>query len=133
MIGAVVAKQARAERFRPVLGQEQREAVGRFLLAQGWAGLHLGDALRRQALAEHPAESRLLSLSGPLGEVRGVALLQSGRLQLLAPLAEDLPAVAALVAEHIRLNHGSVWAEEAPGGGARFTVELPIESDGQWQ
>lgn len=39
----------------------------------------------------------------------------------------------ALVAEHVRLNDGSVWAEEAPGGGARFTVELPIESDGQWQ
>jgi len=101
MIGAVVGKEARAERFRPVLGQEQREAVGRFLLAQGWAGLHLGDALRRLALTDHPAESRLLSLLGPLGEVKGVALLQSGRLQLLAPLAEDRPAVAALLADHM--------------------------------
>ncbi|MHB8312292.1 MAG: GNAT family N-acetyltransferase [Candidatus Dormibacteria bacterium] len=116
MIGAVVAKQARAERFRPVLGQEQREAVGRFLLAQGWAGLHLGDALRRQALAEHPAESRLLSLLGAHGEVRGVALLQSGRLQLLAPLAEDRPAVAALLAEHMgTLQRVSGQQTQLPG------------------
>ncbi|MGH9092001.1 MAG: HAMP domain-containing sensor histidine kinase, partial [Acidimicrobiales bacterium] len=33
----------------------------------------------------------------------------------------------ALVAEHVRLNGGTVWADEAPGGGARFTVELPVE------
>jgi signal transduction histidine kinase len=33
----------------------------------------------------------------------------------------------ALVAEHVRLNGGSVWAEEAEGGGARFVVELPLE------
>jgi len=32
----------------------------------------------------------------------------------------------ALVAEHVRLNGGSVWADEAEGGGARFTVELPV-------
>ncbi|MHB8221150.1 MAG: sensor histidine kinase [Acidimicrobiales bacterium] len=32
----------------------------------------------------------------------------------------------ALVAEHARLNDGSVWAEEAEGGGACFTVEFPI-------
>ena len=38
----------------------------------------------------------------------------------------------ALVAEHVRLNGGSVWAEEADGGGARFTVELPIEDEGSW-
>jgi len=31
----------------------------------------------------------------------------------------------ALVAEHVRLHGGRVWAEEADGGGARFTVELP--------
>lgn len=31
----------------------------------------------------------------------------------------------ALVAEHVRLQGGKVWAEEADGGGARFTVELP--------
>jgi len=33
----------------------------------------------------------------------------------------------ALVAEHVRLNGGSVWAEEADGGGARFMVELPVD------
>jgi two-component system sensor histidine kinase MtrB len=34
----------------------------------------------------------------------------------------------ALVAEHVRLHHGRVWAEDAPGGGARFVVELPQET-----
>ena len=31
----------------------------------------------------------------------------------------------ALVAEHVRLNGGRVWAQDRPGGGARFVVELP--------
>lgn len=31
----------------------------------------------------------------------------------------------ALVAEHIRLHGGKVWAEEADEGGAKFTIELP--------
>ncbi|HTX62546.1 MAG TPA: HAMP domain-containing sensor histidine kinase [Acidimicrobiales bacterium] len=31
----------------------------------------------------------------------------------------------ALVAEHVRLHGGKVWADEAQGGGARFTIELP--------
>jgi two-component system, OmpR family, sensor histidine kinase MtrB len=31
----------------------------------------------------------------------------------------------ALVAEHVRLHGGKVWADESEGGGARFTVELP--------
>ena len=36
----------------------------------------------------------------------------------------------ALVAEHVRLHGGRVWVEDAPGGGARFAVELPrIEID----
>ena len=36
----------------------------------------------------------------------------------------------ALVAEHVRLNGGSVRAEETEGGGARFVIELPlIEQD----
>lgn len=33
----------------------------------------------------------------------------------------------SLVAEHTRLHGGSVWIEDAPGGGARFVVELPLE------
>ena len=32
----------------------------------------------------------------------------------------------ALVAEHLRLHHGRAWVEAAPGGGARFVVELPV-------
>jgi len=30
-----------------------------------------------------------------------------------------------LVAEHVRIQGGRVWAEDRPGGGARFVVELP--------
>ncbi len=35
----------------------------------------------------------------------------------------------SLVAEHVRLHGGTVWIEDAPGGGARFVVELPLEPD----
>jgi signal transduction histidine kinase len=31
----------------------------------------------------------------------------------------------ALVVEHVRLHGGRVWVDEAPGGGARFVVEIP--------
>jgi signal transduction histidine kinase len=31
----------------------------------------------------------------------------------------------ALVAEHVRILGGRVWAQDRPGGGARFVVELP--------
>ncbi len=32
----------------------------------------------------------------------------------------------ALVSEHVRLHDGTVWVEEADGGGARFVIELPV-------
>ncbi|MGH8998278.1 MAG: HAMP domain-containing sensor histidine kinase [Acidimicrobiia bacterium] len=32
----------------------------------------------------------------------------------------------SLVAEHVRLHGGAVWVEDAPAGGARFVVELPV-------
>jgi signal transduction histidine kinase len=32
----------------------------------------------------------------------------------------------ALVSEHVRVHSGKVWVETAPGGGARFVVELPL-------
>ena len=35
----------------------------------------------------------------------------------------------SLVAEHVRLHGGSVWIEEAPGGGARFVIELPLDPE----
>ena len=39
----------------------------------------------------------------------------------------------ALVAEHVQLLGGLVRIEDAPGGGARFTVELPvIDSEDHW-
>lgn len=36
----------------------------------------------------------------------------------------------ALVAEHVKLHGGRVWAEESPTGGARFVVELPLMKPG---
>lgn len=38
----------------------------------------------------------------------------------------------ALVAEHVRLLGGTVWVDEAEGGGARFTVELPVSEEIPW-
>ncbi len=38
----------------------------------------------------------------------------------------------SLVAEHVRLQGGRVWAEEATGGGARFTIELPAADEATW-
>ncbi len=35
----------------------------------------------------------------------------------------------ALVADHVRLQGGTTWVEEAPGGGARFVVELPVATE----
>jgi signal transduction histidine kinase len=35
----------------------------------------------------------------------------------------------SLVAEHVRLNGGRVWVEDAPGGGARFVVQLPAADE----
>jgi signal transduction histidine kinase len=32
----------------------------------------------------------------------------------------------ALTGEHVRLHGGGVWVEDAPGGGARLVVELPV-------
>jgi signal transduction histidine kinase len=37
----------------------------------------------------------------------------------------------SLVAEHVRLHGGSVWCEDAPGGGTRFVVDLPLAADGR--
>ncbi len=36
----------------------------------------------------------------------------------------------SLVAEHVRLHGGTVHIEDAPGGGSRFIVELPLSSAG---
>ena len=35
----------------------------------------------------------------------------------------------ALVAEHVRLHGGAVWVDQAEGGGARFTIELPVAEE----
>jgi signal transduction histidine kinase len=38
----------------------------------------------------------------------------------------------SLVAEHVRLQGGRVWADQANGGGARFTIELPVADEATW-
>lgn len=35
----------------------------------------------------------------------------------------------ALVADHVRFNHGRVWMEGRPGGGSRFIAEFPLADD----
>ncbi|MHB1526591.1 MAG: GNAT family N-acetyltransferase [Candidatus Dormibacteria bacterium] len=109
---------SRGQGFRPVLGEESREAVGRFLLAQGWAGLHLGDTLRRLPGSEPPAETQLLALFGPVGEVRGAAMLQRRRLQMVVPLAED----RSFSDELLRLQMGSL--ERVSGLEGQLPAEL---------
>ena len=32
----------------------------------------------------------------------------------------------AIAERHVRLHGGRVWVQDAPGGGAEFTVELPV-------
>ncbi len=32
----------------------------------------------------------------------------------------------ALTAEHVHLHGGRIWVEGAPGGGARFVIEIPV-------
>jgi two-component system sensor histidine kinase MtrB len=34
----------------------------------------------------------------------------------------------ALVAAHVDLHRGRAWVEDAPGGGARFVIELPVST-----
>jgi signal transduction histidine kinase len=36
----------------------------------------------------------------------------------------------ALVAQHVRLHDGRVWVEDAEPAGARFVVEIPMNSGG---
>jgi two-component system, OmpR family, sensor histidine kinase MtrB len=39
----------------------------------------------------------------------------------------------SLVAEHVRLHGGAVWIEDAPGGGTRFVIELPLyPAEAEW-
>ena len=65
--------------------------MARFLLAQGWAGLHLGETLVRW---EESSSGRtpLWGGFGPSGELTSVAFAPQGRFQLLAPLRADRAA-----------------------------------------
>ena len=84
-------------RFQRVRTREERDAVGFFLLAQGWAGLHLGDTLLR--LDTGSEEHRVLALRGAADEVRAVALIHGRRAELLVPLQEDLAVAADLLTQ----------------------------------
>lgn len=82
--------------LRRLLGAEERERVARFLLAQGWSGLHLGEALTRWEVSSG-GRPPLWGLVGPAGEIRCLAFTPPGRFQLLAPLAADREAGLALL------------------------------------
>jgi signal transduction histidine kinase len=34
----------------------------------------------------------------------------------------------ALVTQHVRIHQGTVWIEDAPSGGARFVIEIPVSA-----
>jgi GNAT superfamily N-acetyltransferase len=113
--------------LRPVRGQEEREAVGRFLMAQGWAGLHLGDTMRRLSDRGQAAEISLQGHFGAGGQLRGVALRHGQRAHILMPLVEDEALVGQFIQEHIgsldRLT-GVEWQLPAEIAGAEFDSEL---------
>jgi predicted N-acetyltransferase YhbS len=90
--------------FRVVRGQEEREAFGRFVMAQGWAGLHLGDILRRFPDSGGEAGSTLLGHFGARGELRGVALQHAQRAYVVLPMLED----RALADNFVRERLGSL-------------------------
>ena len=48
-----------------------------------------------------------------------------GSAQARPGMAKGTGLGLSLVAEHVGLHGGKVWVEDAPGGGARFVVELP--------
>jgi predicted N-acetyltransferase YhbS len=85
-----------------VRSREDRDAVGSFLLAQGWAGLHFGDTLRRLEAEEDPAGFELLWVRGPAAEVRATALVHGRRLHLFAPNRDEHPAAAGLLEERLQ-------------------------------
>jgi N-acetylglutamate synthase-like GNAT family acetyltransferase len=78
-------------RLRRLLGAEERERVARFLLAQGWSGLHLGDALVRWE-ASASERTPIWGAFGSSGELTSVAFTPRGRFQLVAPLRADRDA-----------------------------------------
>lgn len=80
-----------AGQLRRLLGAEERQQVARFLLAQGWSGLHLGEALVRWE-ASSAGRTPLWGAIGPSGELTSVAFTPRGRFQLLAPLRADREA-----------------------------------------
>ena len=85
-----------AGELRRLLGAEERQRVARFLLAQGWSGLHLGEALVRWE-ATSSGRPPLWGAHGPSGELTSVAFTPPGRFQLLAPLGADREGGRALL------------------------------------
>ena len=86
--------------FLTVRSREARDAVGTFLLAQGWAGLHFGDTLLRLEAGE-PAGLELLAVRGAASEVRAAAIVHGRRLHLFAPNREETPAADQLLDERL--------------------------------
>ncbi|MHB1639374.1 MAG: GNAT family N-acetyltransferase [Candidatus Dormibacteria bacterium] len=86
--------------YAPVRSREERDAVGTFLLAQGWAALHFGDTLRRVE-EEGQTGFGLLALRDRAGAVRALALAHGTRLHLYVPAREEFPAAAGLLAERL--------------------------------
>jgi predicted N-acetyltransferase YhbS len=124
IIGGMSTEPRGQRGFRVVRGQEEREAVGRFVMAQGWAGLHLGDILRRFPDSGGTAESTLLGHFGAGGELRGVALQHGQRAYVLLPMLED----RALADDFVRERLGSL--ERLTGVEGQLPLDLLGEQFG---
>ncbi|HVB13245.1 MAG TPA: GNAT family N-acetyltransferase [Candidatus Dormibacteraeota bacterium] len=83
--------------FQPAAGPAAVDQVRRFLLAQGWAGLQLGDYLRRVAAERVRPEEVLWWVPGRAGEARAAAILHEDRLGLLAPFPDEQKAARVLL------------------------------------
>lgn len=94
------ATSPRGAAFHPATGPAEAEQIGRFLLAQGWAGLQLGDSLRRLAIEGVLTDELLWWVPGAAGEPRAVALLHRDRLSLLLTSRDEAGAARALIESH---------------------------------
>lgn len=83
--------------FQPATDPIAVDRVRSFLLAQGWAGLSLGDYLTRLEMSGVAASEVLWWIPGRAAEARAVALLHQGVLGLLLSSSDDGPAALELI------------------------------------
>lgn len=83
--------------FQPASDSSTAERVQRFLMAQGWAALSMGEHLRRLTSRGVRPEEVLWWVPGRADEVRAAALLHAGMLGMLLCSAAEAPAAWELL------------------------------------